>query len=182
MTNVSGQVQLEVEGCELATTSEGKGDGVFATPSFGCGEMAVAGVVLQRLAENYSHASQIGAFEYVQLGGLAPMVNHSCDPNCGVHVNQSGGYDLIVRRTIAPGEEITFDYAMRNYSVAHFPGSCQCGTSLCRGAVTGWKDLTAERKAAYSGMVAPYLLAMDEANKPAVPLSSDSSVGSRPRS
>jgi uncharacterized protein len=56
---------------------------------------------------------------------------------------------------------ITFDYAMRNYSIEHFPGGCLCGADICRGSVTGWKDLPADRKAAYDGLVAPYLLEID---------------------
>jgi len=40
-------------------------------------------------------------------------------------------------------------------------GGCLCGADTCRGAVTGWKDLPAERKAAYEGLVAPYLLEID---------------------
>jgi hypothetical protein len=50
---------------------------------------------------------------------------------------------------------------MRNYSIEHFPGGCLCGADLCRGSVTGWKDLSVERKADYVGSVAPYLLEID---------------------
>ncbi|HWO83050.1 MAG TPA: SET domain-containing protein-lysine N-methyltransferase, partial [Solirubrobacterales bacterium] len=69
--------------------------------------------------------------------------------------------DFIARAPISAGEEITFDYAMRNYSIEHFPGGCLCGAGNCRGSVTGWKDLPAERKADYEGSVAPYLLEID---------------------
>jgi uncharacterized protein len=50
---------------------------------------------------------------------------------------------------------------MRNYTVEHFPGGCLGGADICRGSVTGWKDLSAERKADYEGLVAPYLLEID---------------------
>jgi hypothetical protein len=62
----------------------------------------------------------------------------------------------VAREPIVAGEEITFDYAMRNYSVEHFPGGCLCGSDTCRGSITGWRDLSDERKAAYRGLVAPY--------------------------
>ena len=65
------------------------------------------------------------------------------------------------RVLISTGEEITFDYAMRNYSIEHFPGGCLCGAGNCRGSVTGWKDLSTERKSDYEGLVAPYLLEID---------------------
>jgi len=32
----------------------------------------------------------------------------------------------------------------------------------CRGSITGWKDLPAERKADYGELVAPYLRRMDD--------------------
>ena len=54
-----------------------------------------------------------------------------------------------------------FDYAMRNYSIEHFPSGCLCGAGNCRGSVTGWKDVSAERKADYEGLLAPYLLEID---------------------
>jgi len=36
------------------------------------------------------------------------LVNHSCDPNCGL----VGAVLVVAMRDIEPGEEITFDYAM----------------------------------------------------------------------
>ncbi len=55
-------------------------------------------------------------------------------------------------------EEITFDYAMRNYGVDYFPDQCMCGSKRCRGKITGWRDLPDEKKKEYGGFVAPYLL------------------------
>jgi uncharacterized protein len=59
---------------------------------------------------------------------MGPKVNHSCSPNCGVRLNDSGACDFVAREPIEAGEQITFDYAMRNYSVEHFPGGCLCGS------------------------------------------------------
>jgi hypothetical protein len=151
-------------GYQLRATPEGKGEGVFATRHFQVGETVMVGVIERRVTENHSHATQISRSEYVELAGLAPKVNHSCSPNCGVRLNGSGAYDLVARKAIAPGEEITFDYAMRNYSIEYFPRRCLCGARNCRGSVTGWKDLPDERKRAYQGLVAPYLLEMDQEN------------------
>ena len=41
-------------------------------------------------------------------------------PSCGISVNETGAHDLIAFRSIDKGEEITFDYAMRNYSIEIF--------------------------------------------------------------
>jgi uncharacterized protein len=146
-----------VIGYELRTI-EGKGAGVFAIRDFNVGETVVVAVIERRDTENSAHATQVGRCEWVMLGDMGSMVNHSCDPNCGVRLSEAGGPDLVARRAIALGEEITFDYAMRNYTVEYFPRSCRCGAKICRGSITGWKGLPDDRKAAYQGFVAPYLL------------------------
>jgi len=57
-------------------------------------------------------------------------INHCCDPNAWVE-----GLDLIARKPIKSGEEITMDYATM-YTQAGPSFKCNCGSSLCRG---GWK-------------------------------------------
>ena len=110
---------------------------------------------------NHSHASQVGERRFVLHAGLISKVNHSCLPNCGIKVNGGGGHDFVAMRTIAEGEEITFDYAMRNHRIEYFPDKCRCGSERCRGSITGWKDLPDSYKLDYEGFVAPYLLEMD---------------------
>lgn len=147
-------------GFELRETSK-KGEGVFATKSFKVGDIVMVGVIKERVNGNHSHASQIGEYEYVLHAGLISKVNHSCDPNCGIRVNETGAHDFVAIRNISINEEITFDYAMRNYNVDYFPKQCMCGSKRCRGKITGWKDLPGEKKKHYEGFVAPYLLALD---------------------
>jgi hypothetical protein len=154
---------LDPVGYELCSPEGGKGGGVRATRGFRAGETVMIGTLLGEVAENDSHATQVSRSKWARHGGLGPKVNHSCDPNCGVELNESGACDFVARESIADGEEITFDYAMRNYTIDHFPGGCLCGAGNCRGSVTGWKDLPGERKAEYDGMVAPYLLEIDRA-------------------
>jgi len=148
-------------GYELQRT-EAKGEGVFATRSFQVGETVMVGVIDCELDHNHAHASQVGEKRFVLHGGLITKVNHSCDPNCGIHLNGAGAHDYVARQLITAGQEITFDYAMRNYSIEHFAAHCQCGSPRCRDRITGWKDLPAERKADYHGLVAPYLTAIDD--------------------
>ncbi len=159
-------------GYELSVSGDGRGEGVFATHRFRVGETVLVGEIERRLPGNHSHATQLGLCEYVQVRGLGSKVNHSCDPNCGVRINDFGAPDLVARRDIEPGEEITFDYAMRNYSIEHFPSRCRCGMATCRETVTGWKDLSPERKAAYRGLMAPYLLDLDREARTGARLSS----------
>ena len=147
-------------GYELQRT-DAKGEGVFATQSFQVGETVMVGVIEAELDHNHSHASQLSEKRFVLHGGLIAKVNHSCEPNCGIHLNASGAHDFAARQPITAGQEITFDYAMRNYTVEHFAAHCQCGSPRCRDRITGWKDLPSERKADYRGFVAPYLTDID---------------------
>lgn len=81
----------------------------------------------------------------------ADYLNHSCDPNCGI----KGRLKIVAMRNIAPGEEITIDYAMSESSEYKF--SCNCGSRLCRKIVTGddWKIKELQYK--YSRYFSDYL-------------------------
>jgi len=147
-------------GFELRKSS-GKGEGIFATKSFEVGDIVMVGVIKEPLKGNHSHASQIGENEYVLHAGLITKVNHSCDPDCGIKVNQTGAHDFVAIKEIGVNEEITFDYAMRNYIIDYFPKKCMCGSKRCRSTITGWKYLPDEKKKEYEGFVAPYLLELD---------------------
>lgn len=149
-------------GYELRIGVDVRNDGVFATRAFEETETVMLDVPGCRTASNHSHANQVSLTEWVLEDGLNAKVNHSCDPNCGVRPSGNvDGFEFVARRPIATGEEITFDYAMRNYVIEHFPAACLCGTAECRGLISGWKDLPASRKAMYGELVAPYLLELD---------------------
>ena len=151
------------DGFELRKSS-GKGEGIFATKAFKVGDIVMVGVIKEALNGNHSHASQIGENEYVLHAGLITKVNHSCDPNCGIRANETGAHDYVAIKIISVNEEITFDYAMRNYIIDYFPKKCMCGSKKCRGKITGWKDLPGEKKKEYKGFAAPYLLELDAKN------------------
>jgi hypothetical protein len=153
------------DGFELRSSS-GKGEGVFATRPFAAGDTVMVGVIQEVLSGNHSHASQTGENEYVFHAGLVSKANHSCGPNCGIRLNETGGHDFVAMGSIHADEEITYDYAMRNYGVDHFPKQCRCGAKDCRGKVTGWKDLPDEKRREYEGFVAPYLLELARNSTP----------------
>jgi SET domain-containing protein len=71
-------------------------------------------------------------------GNDSRFINHSCDPNCETDVIDGRVYITAIR-DIAPGEELTYDYALeleeeplpaweRHYA-------CHCGTPGCRGTM-----------------------------------------------
>lgn len=65
-------------------------------------------------------------------------MSHSCTPNCQAVVMSCGGKLTIAvytLRGIAPGEELTFDYASVTENEREFKCAiCLCGTQDCRGS------------------------------------------------
>lgn len=77
---------------------------------------------------------------------LLKYINHSCNPNCGVH----GLFDIVARSDLKAGTEITFDYTMTEDSDWEIPGStCNCGENSCRGKVGPYRNLPLEKKIEY---------------------------------
>lgn len=81
----------------------------------------------------------------------AEFFNHSCDPNCGMR----GQIALVALRDIAPGEELTFDYAMAETHDQEF--ACRCGSSLCRGTIRGTDYLLPNLRERYHGYFSGWL-------------------------
>ena len=79
------------------------------------------------------------------------FINHSCEPNCGIR----DSLQVVARRDIQPGEEITFDYAMTESS--DYSMACKCGREYCRRIITGndWKNEKLQQK--YAGYFSEYL-------------------------
>ena len=138
-----------------------RGAGVISKKPFSAGEVVMRGAINEILSVNTVHTSQIGENAYVNPIGLMAFVNHCCNPNCGIQVNEAGAHDYVAMRDISTGDEITFDYAMQNYCVDHFPSQCLCGAEDCRGEIGGWQSLPQDKKEQYQGFVAPYLLELD---------------------
>jgi len=70
--------------------------------------------------------------------GVGERINHSCAPSVGF----SSAIALVALRDIAKGEAITLDYATCVASDDDaFRMECRCGSSNCRGTITGqdWK-------------------------------------------
>ncbi len=107
-------------------------------------------------AAEKSHTLQVDEGIYLAPLGIgeepADFINHSCDPNAGIR----GQVSLVAMRRIAPGEEITFDYAMAD-STPYDEFDCACGSPLCRGRVTGEDWKRRELWERYNGYFSAYL-------------------------
>ena len=145
---------------ELKDSSD-RGVGIFTKLSYSKDEVVMRGVVHEVVRVNHVGVSQMGENEYFEPIGFMALVNHSCNPNCGIRLNETGAQDYVAIRDIKKGEEVTFDYAMQNYKIGYFPSRCLCGTSDCRGTIGGWVDLPIQKRQQYEGYVAPYLLELD---------------------
>jgi uncharacterized protein len=78
----------------------------------------------------FRYSYQRGDGDWVFLWDDARYMNHSCNPTCAI-----SDFDFeIAIRDIAPGEQLTNDYAMMH--LAHDePFLCRCGEPQCRSKV-----------------------------------------------
>ncbi|MCE9629399.1 MAG: cyanophycin synthetase [Planctomycetia bacterium] len=133
------------------------GRGVSATRDITAGE-TVLKTWGQQSPQRTRYTVQVDRQTHIVPDGVAVLVNHSCEPNCGV-VIRSGVKEIEIRalRPIAAGEEITVDYETFEEEVVHLGGPCRCGAATCRGRVAGYKHLPADVKARYGVFIAEYL-------------------------
>jgi uncharacterized protein len=80
-----------------------------------------------------------------QRDGSMLYTNHSCDPNLAIQ----GQIVLVAMRDIAPGEELTIDWATTDDGDHEM--QCRCGSALCRGTVTGKDWMKRELQEKYRG-------------------------------
>ena len=113
--------------------------------------------------ERTRHSIQVDRETHLTVDGPIQFINHSCDPNCGFLIRR--GVDVLqvhVLQPIEPGEELTVDYATFEDEIAHMSAeACLCGADACRGTITGYGDLPADRRAAYGPYVAEHLRELD---------------------
>jgi hypothetical protein len=112
------------------------------------------------------HIMEIGENLVVTASGnIDDFINHSCEPNCRVEFRPDGRAMSVALRDIAPGEELTFDYATTTTreGLQAFPAwrfACACGTPACRGEVSCAEEIGVARLREYAaqGLLAPHVL------------------------
>lgn len=141
-------------GLRVEETGDARGKGLFAT------ELIAAGTLLWK-----EQAADVRRFRFSELDKLDPEQretllhyawqtgddvlegpisadeahadasfawNHSCDPSAWLVTDD----EIVARKDISPGDEITCDYATWIASPvlfeAQFPSRCLCGSDLCR--------------------------------------------------
>ena len=147
---------------EPVVVREGRlGRSVFATRDIAVGETVLKGWGGQ-IPRRSPHTMQVDVDTHIVPDGVMVLVNHSCDPTCGVLIRPAQR-EIEVRalRPIAAGEEITFDYDTFEYEAEHVAGQCRCGSAKCRGRVPGYRHLAPEVRARYGEYIAEYLRTLD---------------------
>jgi uncharacterized protein len=115
-----------------------KGKGVFADDDLVKGTI-ITKVIGEHLSiddvamlnGNESFCVQISMKDYVMPNPPFYLVNHSCNPNCGLNEK----LELITIREIKKDEELTWDYSTSMLE-RQWTMKCECGASSCRGSVT----------------------------------------------
>lgn len=147
------------------------GYGMYAAAAIGAGEtVAVAGGVVMTEAEFRAYVASVDRWNATQIGEALHLVdliqapgasednegsiNHSCDSNLWL----ADEVTIVTRRDIAPGEELTLDYALTTVE----PGwtldqPCHCGSPRCRHTITGNDWLLPDLQARYAGHFAPFI-------------------------
>ena len=72
-------------------------------------------------------------------GNAARWINHSCAPNCVTFEDENGRVFIEAKRTIKPGDELSYDYKLivdgRMSKKERAQYVCRCGKRTCRGTL-----------------------------------------------
>lgn len=145
--------------------------GVIATQVFKAHELIfkVRGPVTSTRTK---YSFQIGPNEHIEpiengVPGFGHYLNHSCHPNAYIQIveNTNDRYiSVLARRRIKINEEVRTDYATMEYDVTIAGANCLCGTTKCRGKISGFKQLKRRIKQNYikEGIIPAYLIHLDQ--------------------
>ena len=125
------------EGVRVGSSSHGLG--VFSSHWLAADDMLgpIAGEIMEDPQYSSDYCIDLGV-QSLEPSPPFRFLNHSCQPNCALVVygaddepKAAGRWSvwLEILRQIAPGEQMTIDYAWP----AETAVPCQCGSALCRG-------------------------------------------------
>jgi SET domain len=100
------------------------------------------GVRIVRGLTTSQNGFHLAALEEAEYEPVMLFLNHSCEPNVGF----AGNTVVVAMRDIAPGEELTTDYAL--FDDHDEVMQCRCGTRSCRGRISGrdWQRPDLQRR------------------------------------
>jgi len=75
--------------------------------------------------------------------GTAMFLNHSCAPNCETDEDRNGIFVRAIR-TIAPGEELLYEYNL--FDSDEDDADCYCGAPNCRGTMFSDEEIKRQKR------------------------------------
>lgn len=133
------------------------GKGVYAVEPIRPGRLILRGWG-ERVPKRTRHSFQVDHDTHIEIRTPIELINHSCEPNCGVLVRRDERVmEIHALTAIGPGEELFTDYASFEYEIEFMGEPCRCGTASCRVEITGYRDLPGHRRARYEPYIADYL-------------------------
>lgn len=142
------------------------GFGVFAVRSFDAGalirELNLGREITRDMplrpgeGERLEHCTVVDGRLFL-VGSPDRYFNHSCDPNAYLRFAPART-EVIARRSIGKGDELTLDYLINNAGGDSWP--CRCGAFRCRGETRrSFFDLPEAVQREYLPLLAPWFLA-----------------------
>ncbi len=101
----------------------------------------------------YNHAIQYGKTDWRDSKGIARLINHSCEPNCGI----KNYFKVVAMRDIKKGEQITWDYEMTEKN-KYWKMKCRCGSKSCRKVIGNYSRMPISVRKKYEGFISEWLL------------------------
>lgn len=102
------------------------------------------------------HAIQFAPDRWIDVRTGARLINHSCDPNCGM----LGLFTVVAMRDVSEGEALSWDYEMSENS--DWRMHCRCGSPLCRGVIGAYANMPQHIRRKYGGFTSPWLTQLKE--------------------
>lgn len=129
--------------------------GVFACQALLAGE-TISEVTGTLVRKRTIYTIQVSRTQHLAPDFPGKYLNHSCSPNTFLRVEEGRLY-LVALKDIAPGEQVTFDYATTERSIVG-RAICRCGTPECRGRLLGFNKMSAKWKERNTPYLLPHLL------------------------
>jgi SET domain-containing protein len=140
----------------LIVKETAKGKGVFASRNYTKGEFIIRFNGKTYSKEEYKTLVDFDNNHFLQIaqeifigpsGELDDLINHSCQPNCGVVYTQKE-ICLCAIKDIKKGEEICFDYST-TMAENYWEMECCCGSPDCRRIIQDFQCLPQKLKKNY---------------------------------
>ena len=101
----------------------------------------------------YHHCIQFEENRWRDSKGVARLLNHSCEPNCGI----KGLFTIVAMKNIPAGTELTWDYEMTE-DHPYWRLTCRCGTKSCRKIIGTFQNMPEKIRKKYKGFISEWLV------------------------